>query len=82
MSQLSKKSPSGTRTICVFRSLTTLVFSDAIKIGMLFINIRALAPFVPIPRAPKKLYGVNSHLFSPLACLARCFKNSNDGSNN
>ena len=33
----------------------TLVFSDVIKIDILF-NTRALAPFVPIPRAPKKLY--------------------------
>jgi len=35
----------------------TLVFSDVIKEEILFLNIRLLAPFVSIPRAPKKLHG-------------------------
>ena len=45
----------GTHPIFVFSSLKTLVFSHIIKIEIL-LNTRALAPFAPIPRAPKILY--------------------------
>ena len=42
-----KKSPSGTRPICVFRSLKNPCFSDVIKIEIIF---------VPVSRARKELH--------------------------